>query len=91
MAAADYEAWYQPPKGDNEIAKLTDVANGDQEGVVDDVLGLVTTDQRDGGRQQRRTMAVQYGAERGRVAPGGAADQFGVACLHVLSVPPARA
>ncbi|HEX4340197.1 MAG TPA: NrfD/PsrC family molybdoenzyme membrane anchor subunit [Polyangiaceae bacterium] len=25
MAAADYESWYQPPKGDSEIAKLTDV------------------------------------------------------------------
>jgi molybdopterin-containing oxidoreductase family membrane subunit len=25
MAAADYEAWYDPPKGDNDIAKLTDV------------------------------------------------------------------
>ncbi|HVW29810.1 MAG TPA: NrfD/PsrC family molybdoenzyme membrane anchor subunit [Polyangiaceae bacterium] len=24
MAAADYEAWYQPPKGDSEIAKITD-------------------------------------------------------------------
>jgi Ni/Fe-hydrogenase subunit HybB-like protein len=25
MAAADYESWFQPPKGDNELAKLTDV------------------------------------------------------------------
>jgi Ni/Fe-hydrogenase subunit HybB-like protein len=25
MAAADYESWYAPPKGENEIAKLTDV------------------------------------------------------------------
>jgi molybdopterin-containing oxidoreductase family membrane subunit len=25
MASADYDSWYQPPKGDNEIAKLTDV------------------------------------------------------------------
>jgi molybdopterin-containing oxidoreductase family membrane subunit len=25
MAAADYESWYQPPKGDSDIAKLTDV------------------------------------------------------------------
>jgi len=25
MAAADYEAWYQPPKGDSDIAKITDV------------------------------------------------------------------
>jgi len=25
MAAADYDSWFQPPKGDNELAKLTDV------------------------------------------------------------------
>jgi len=25
MASVDYDSWYQPPKGDNEIAKLTDV------------------------------------------------------------------
>jgi hypothetical protein len=58
---------------------------------VHDVLRLVTTDQRNGGRQQHRAMTVQQGAKRSCVPLGSATGQIGIARLHTCSFPPAVA